>query len=169
MIPAACDFLASVFGYIAMNFIPGSVQQMLDGSSMLWTAIFSYLLLRKKVKRNQVSGCVLALIGLVIVGVSDLVINGNSSSASQTFVTDDLNKGTDWLCIEHGITDLQRLSLRLRTKAAGNLPHIATSDGWNRRLFWYVVLGALTLGDYIRTVPLSRCFMRVCANRPEIP
>ena len=84
LIPASCDFLASAMAYIAMNFIPGSVYQMLKGGGLITTAIFSYVLLKKKIQRNHISGCVLALVGILIVGSSNLIFNGSGASSSET-------------------------------------------------------------------------------------
>lgn len=65
--------------YIALNFIPASVYQMLKGGGLITTAIFSYLLLKKKIKRNHISGCILALVGVTIVGGANLYFSDSSS------------------------------------------------------------------------------------------
>jgi drug/metabolite transporter (DMT)-like permease len=84
LVPASCDFLASAMAYIALNFIPGSVYQMLKGGGLITTAIFSYMLMKKKIKRNHICGCVLALVGILIVGASNLIFNSSSSSSTDT-------------------------------------------------------------------------------------
>lgn len=84
LIPASCDFLASAMAFIAMNFIPGSAYQMIKGGGLITTAIFSYVLLKNKIQRNHISGCVLALVGILIVGSSNLIFNGSGASSSET-------------------------------------------------------------------------------------
>lgn len=66
--------------YTAMNFIAGSVYQMLKGGGIITTAIFSYMLFKKRIKRNHISGCTLALIGITIVGASNLIFSSSSAS-----------------------------------------------------------------------------------------
>lgn len=82
IIPAACDFLSSCLQYIALNFIPASIYQMLKGGGIITTFIFSYMLMKPIVKRSQISGCLLALVGIIIVGIAALIFNNNGSSFS---------------------------------------------------------------------------------------
>lgn len=86
LIPTACDFIASTMSYIALNFIPASVYQMLKGGGLITTAIFSYLLLKKKIKRNHVAGCIFALIGVTIVGGANLYFSNTSSFNEDTVI-----------------------------------------------------------------------------------
>lgn len=72
MIPAFADLITSTLHYTALNFIPGSVYQMMRGSTVITTMIFSILFLDKKFKRHQVVGCVIVLIGVLIVAFSNL-------------------------------------------------------------------------------------------------
>ena len=48
-IPAFCDFVTSTLQYIALNFIPGSVYQMMRGGTIVTTFIFSIVFLKSKV------------------------------------------------------------------------------------------------------------------------
>lgn len=48
-VPAFCDFVTSTLQYIALNFIPGSVYQMMRGGTIITTFIFSIVFLRAKV------------------------------------------------------------------------------------------------------------------------
>jgi drug/metabolite transporter (DMT)-like permease len=82
MIPSIMDFTSSSMQYFALNFIPGSIYQMLKGGSLITTALFSYLLMRTKLKRNHISGCILAFIGVFIVGASSLIFKSASSAYS---------------------------------------------------------------------------------------
>jgi drug/metabolite transporter (DMT)-like permease len=79
-IPAICDFFTSTLHYIALNFISGSIYQMLRGGTIITTCIFSVLVLKIKIQKSQYLGSGLALIGVVIVGVSNYMFSGSSSS-----------------------------------------------------------------------------------------
>lgn len=77
-----CDFISSGLQYVALNFIPASIYQMLKGGGIITTFIFSYCLLKPEVKRSQLSGCGLALIGITLVGLAALLFNPQSSEFS---------------------------------------------------------------------------------------
>lgn len=81
-IPALCDFITSTLQYIALNFIPGSVYQMMRGGTIVTTLIFSIFFLGAKVQKYQILGAGLALIGVFIVGTSNMVFSGSSSGSS---------------------------------------------------------------------------------------
>lgn len=82
MIPAAGDFATSTLVYVALNFIPGSVYQMLRGGSIVTTFIFSITFLKMRILRQQIAGSAFALLGITIVGVSSLIFSSGSSSGS---------------------------------------------------------------------------------------
>jgi drug/metabolite transporter (DMT)-like permease len=48
-IPALCDFITSTMQYIALNFISGSVYQMMRGGTIITTFIFSIIFLKAKI------------------------------------------------------------------------------------------------------------------------
>ena len=74
------DCTASTLVYIALNFIPASVYQMLRGGSIATTFLFSIIIIRAKILRHQVVGSVLALLGITIVGLSNILISEESDS-----------------------------------------------------------------------------------------
>ena len=80
-IPALCDFITSTLQYIALNFIPGSVYQMMRGGTIITTFFFSICFLRIRVEKNQILGAALAFIGVFIVGVSNKYFSSGSSGA----------------------------------------------------------------------------------------
>ena len=71
-IPAFADFITATLHFTALNFIPGSVYQMMRGSTVITTLIFSILFLDKSLKRHQVFGCATVLLGILIVAFSNL-------------------------------------------------------------------------------------------------
>ena len=81
-IPALCDFVTSTLQYIALNFIPGSVYQMMRGGTIVTTFIFSIVFLKSKVQPHQIAGSVLALVGVTIVGASNMIFSSSGSGAT---------------------------------------------------------------------------------------
>jgi drug/metabolite transporter (DMT)-like permease len=81
VIPALCDFITSTLHYIALNFVSGSIYQMMRGGTIVTTFVFSITILKIKVQPKMIIGSSLAVIGVVVVGVSNLMF----SSASSTY------------------------------------------------------------------------------------
>lgn len=79
-IPALSDFITSTLQYVALNFISGSVYQMMRGGSIVTTLLFSVIFLKVKVMKNQILGAVLALVGVGVVGFSNMLFSDSSSS-----------------------------------------------------------------------------------------
>ncbi len=86
-IPAISDLITSTLQYVALNFVAGSVYQMMRGGAIVTTFIFSILFLKMKAQRNQVSGSILALIGVMIVGASSLYFSSSSSDANTVYLS----------------------------------------------------------------------------------
>ena len=89
-VPAFCDFVTSTLQYISLNFISGSVYQMMRGGTIVTTFIFSIVFLKAKVKKSQIAGCILAFAGVTIVGLSNMVFS-SSDSGSADAVTHSLH------------------------------------------------------------------------------
>lgn len=85
-IPAFCDFVTSTLQYIALNFIPGSVYQMMRGGTIITTFIFSIVFLKAKVQKPQIAGSALAFIGVLVVGTSNMIFSSSSSGASNSVI-----------------------------------------------------------------------------------
>lgn len=85
-IPALCDFITSTLQYIALNFISGSVYQMMRGGTIITTAIFSRYFLKTKVQRYQLVGCALAFVGVFVVGLSNMLFKSNNSTDASAVI-----------------------------------------------------------------------------------
>lgn len=72
--------MGSALQYMSLNFIPASIYQMLKGGSIITTFLFSKWLLKGKTKRSEVSGCLLSLIGITIVGLSAVLFTHQSTT-----------------------------------------------------------------------------------------
>jgi drug/metabolite transporter (DMT)-like permease len=80
VIPALCDFITSTLHYIALNFVSGSIYQMMRGGTIVTTFVFSITILKIKVQPKMIIGSSLAVIGVVVVGVSNLMFSSTTSS-----------------------------------------------------------------------------------------
>jgi drug/metabolite transporter (DMT)-like permease len=81
--PALCDFTASTLSFTGLAFTHASVFQMLSGSVVVFTALFSRVFLHRSFDQHQVFGLVLVTIGLVLVGFAgsgDNHVEGDGSS-----------------------------------------------------------------------------------------
>lgn len=64
--------------YTALNFIPGSVYQILRGGTVLTTFLFTVLLLKTKTQKFQLIGGGVVLFGLSVVGVGNYLLGVKS-------------------------------------------------------------------------------------------
>jgi drug/metabolite transporter (DMT)-like permease len=81
-IPAISDLITSTLQYVALNFVTGSVYQMMRGGTIVSTFLFSIVFLKMKAQKNQIAGSALALVGVFIVGASSLIFTKSSGSGS---------------------------------------------------------------------------------------
>jgi drug/metabolite transporter (DMT)-like permease len=85
-IPAMSDLVTSTMQYVALNFVAGSVYQMMRGGAIVTTFLFSIVFLKMKAQRNQIAGSALALVGVFIVGASSLIFSSSSSGTDPVFL-----------------------------------------------------------------------------------
>ena len=52
VIPALCDFITSTLHYIALNFVSGSIYQMMRGGTIVTTFVFSITILKIKLTEH---------------------------------------------------------------------------------------------------------------------
>ncbi|CAF2807495.1 unnamed protein product [Rotaria sp. Silwood2] len=77
-VASICDMLSTCLSYFALNLTTASSFQMLRGSVMVFTAIFSIIFLRKRLTLVHWLGILTVVAGLVVVGTSDLLFNKDS-------------------------------------------------------------------------------------------
>jgi len=92
-VPAISDLVTSTLQYVALNFVAGSVYQMLRGGAIVTTFILSIILLKIKVQRRQIAGSTLALVGIMIVGASSIAFSSSSSSGGEDTVNNKIFRG----------------------------------------------------------------------------
>jgi len=81
LLPACCDMTATSLMYIGLSWTYASIFQMLRGSVMIFTGIFSVVFLKRKLGKHQWLGMVVVLIGLTLVGVSSIMGPSDSNNA----------------------------------------------------------------------------------------
>lgn len=108
-IPALSDFITTTLHYVALNFISGSVYQMMRGGSIVTTLIFSVFFLKSKVMKNQIAGAGLVLFGVAIVGLSNFIFKNHSGDGASavifSFISGFANHG---LHFDHLVTLYQQ-------------------------------------------------------------
>jgi len=91
--PALCDMIATSTVYIGLNLTFASSFQMLRGSVILFTGLLSVAFLGQVIKRHMWLGMAVITLGLVCVGVSDIIFNENhdvSDSDLNAIIAGDL-------------------------------------------------------------------------------
>jgi len=69
-IPTCCDLTASTLGNIALLWIPASIWQMMRGAIIIFGAILSFFVLKKKLRLHHWIGITCVVFGLFLVGLS---------------------------------------------------------------------------------------------------
>lgn len=84
LVPAVFDLLTSTMHYIALNFISASAYQMIKGGTIITTFIFSITFLKYPFLRRQLLGSGLALIGIIAVGLANVLFTTQTYSETNT-------------------------------------------------------------------------------------
>ncbi|XP_076627281.1 transport and golgi organization 9 [Colletes latitarsis] len=90
LIPALCDMCATSIMYVGLSMTYVSSFQMLRGAVIIFTAILSMSFLNRKLGSREWIGIGMVLIGLVLVGLSDIIVMENSNSNTNSIITGDL-------------------------------------------------------------------------------
>ena len=97
IVPEIVDIGNAFCYYIALNFVPASIYQMLRGGTVLTTYIFTVLILKKKPKRQKVAGCGIVLLGLITVGLVNIFMGEDKKTKEEGLV------GVGYLLIVLGV------------------------------------------------------------------
>jgi len=74
MLPALCDFFGSTIMTIGLTMLAGSTYQMMRGSSIFFTAIFSRIFLKNKLYLHHYIALSIVISGLTLVGAANVII-----------------------------------------------------------------------------------------------
>uniref|UniRef100_A0A182P0D0 MMS19 nucleotide excision repair protein n=1 Tax=Anopheles epiroticus TaxID=199890 RepID=A0A182P0D0_9DIPT len=91
-VPAMCDMLATSIMYVGLNLTYPSSFQLLRGSVIIFVAILSVAFLNRTLVKREWFGIAFIMLGLVIVGMSDVLSNDNTGSqyTRNNVITGDL-------------------------------------------------------------------------------
>lgn len=84
LIPAMCDMMGTSIMYLGLSLTSSSVFQMLRGSVVIFTAVFSVVFLKRTVKPYQWLGVGLVLVGTIAVGLQSYVCKEDGGGTSAT-------------------------------------------------------------------------------------
>jgi len=87
--PAMCDMVGTSTMYVGLNLTYASSFQMLRGSVIVFTGLFSMLFLGRRLNLRQWSGIGLVIVGLALVGVSDFLLDTDSSVDTSDVILGD--------------------------------------------------------------------------------
>lgn len=83
-IPATCDLITTTLNIFGLIYINVSIFQMLRGAQIIFTAIFSILILKKKLCGYEIFGIILVIIALALVGWAGMYIPSSESMSDST-------------------------------------------------------------------------------------
>ncbi|CAL7950951.1 unnamed protein product [Xylocopa violacea] len=89
LIPALCDTCATSIMYVGLNMTYASSFQMFRGAVIIFTAILSMGFLNRKLGSREWSGIAMVIIGLALVGISDIIME-DSNVSTNSILTGDL-------------------------------------------------------------------------------
>jgi len=84
-VPAMCDFFSSTLQFAGLILISSSIYQMLKGGTIILTAIFSVLFLKRKLKSYHYIGIILTVMGVTVVGLSSFIVSGEDDDQDSDY------------------------------------------------------------------------------------
>jgi len=90
IVPALCDMFATSIMYVGLNMTYASSFQMLRGSVIVFTGMLSIGFLNRKLGVREWIGIGFVVIGLVFVGISDILVMENNDVSANSVITGDL-------------------------------------------------------------------------------
>lgn len=88
--PALCDMIATSTMYIGLNLTYASSFQMLRGALIIFTGLLSVAFLGRKLKLYEWLGILFVILGLAVVGVSDMLSGNDTGKDRNSLITGDL-------------------------------------------------------------------------------
>ncbi|CAJ0959692.1 unnamed protein product, partial [Mesorhabditis belari] len=88
--PACCDIIATSLMYIGLNLTTASSFQMLRGAVIIFTGLLSVGMLRYRFQPFKWFGMLFVTLGLVVVGVTDIVYDDSTTDDTNGIITGNL-------------------------------------------------------------------------------
>lgn len=141
-VPAMCDMLATSLMYIGLNLTYPSSFQLLRGSVIIFVGILSVAFLNRTLVKREWIGIGFIMLGLVVVGLSDVVSNDNNGSQ---YTRNNVITGDLLIILAQIITAVQMVYEEYYV-AGLDIPALQ-AVGWEG-FFGFSVLGSLLLPMY---------------------
>ncbi|KJH45859.1 hypothetical protein DICVIV_08087 [Dictyocaulus viviparus] len=90
LLPACCDILATSIMYVGLNLTTASSFQMLRGAVIVFTGLLSVGLLGARIQGYKWVGMLFVILGLVVVGVTDMFYHNNPVDDKNAIMTGNL-------------------------------------------------------------------------------
>ncbi|KAK5972144.1 CRT domain-containing protein [Trichostrongylus colubriformis] len=92
-----CDIIATSMSYVGLTLTSASSYQMLRGALIVCTGLLSILILRARIKGYQWLGMILCVLGLIVIGITDIYFSGDKPGEKSNVVVGKCSG--DFLCI----------------------------------------------------------------------
>ncbi|OQR73514.1 transmembrane protein C2orf18-like [Tropilaelaps mercedesae] len=142
--PALCDMIGTTVMYVGLNLTYASSAQMFRGAVIIFTGLFSMLLLRRRLVCFQWIGIVIVLAGLTIIGCADMFF-GNNRYVGNEPNTAGVITG-DFLIIAAQVIVATQMVLEEKFLLGNNVPPMQ-AVGWEG-FFGMICLGLLLVPFY---------------------
>ncbi|EYC06754.1 hypothetical protein Y032_0074g878 [Ancylostoma ceylanicum] len=88
--PAICDIIGTSVMYIGLNLTTASSYQMLRGALIVCTGLLSIFMVAAKIPGFKWMGMLLVVMGLVVVGVTDILCGDHVEHSKQDIIVGDV-------------------------------------------------------------------------------
>jgi len=143
--PAMLDMIATSTMYIGLNLTYASSFQMLRGSVIVFVAIFSMIFLQRRLRLREWTGIAFIIIGLTLVGLSDMMGGGGSDVDRMGILIGDS------LIILAQVITASQMVFEEKFVAGLDIPALQ-AVGWEG-FFGFFVLSVLLVPMYFIQVP----------------
>jgi len=86
ILPTICDLFGTTLSGIGLLYVDASIWQMLRGSIIVFTGIFSRIFLKRKLNASHWLGMFIAMVGLLLVGLSTILRKNHTVSQWHTIL-----------------------------------------------------------------------------------
>ncbi|KHN85757.1 Solute carrier family 35 member F6 [Toxocara canis] len=94
--PAICDVVATSVQYIGLVLTSAASYQMLRGAVIIFTGLMSIVFLRMRLEAYRWAGMITVVVGLVIVGVADVVFTEETTTSTTTDIIIGIRLTASW-------------------------------------------------------------------------
>lgn len=148
--PALCDVVATSVQYVALVLTNASSYQMLRGAVIIFTGLLSMIFLRMRLEAFRWVGMIVVVVGLAIVGVSDVFFSKREPSTSDTSTTTDIIVGDALVVVAQVVVAIQMV-VEQKLLAGCDVPALFAVG--LEGIFGFVILSIAMIPMYYIHVP----------------